>query len=83
LPNFLQIISRIISAMETEQIKAEFPMVDVLIHPSAHADHALDFSQADALVALGEEAARQHLAECQKLLAKTRVLPRRLEHPIS
>jgi NTE family protein len=79
MPNFLQIISRISSAMETEQIKAEFPLVDVLIHPSAQAEHALDFSQADALVALGEQAARQHLAECQRLLAKTRVLPRRLE----
>ncbi|UCC86799.1 MAG: patatin-like phospholipase family protein [Anaerolineales bacterium] len=82
MPNFLQIISRISSAMETEQIKAEFPLVDVLIHPSVHADHALDFSQADALVALGEEAARQHLAECQSLLAAARVLPRRAERPI-
>lgn len=81
MPHFLQIISRIISSMETEQIKAEFPLVDVLIHPSVFVDHALDFSQADTLVALGEEAARQQLAECERILTAARVLPRRVQLP--
>jgi predicted acylesterase/phospholipase RssA len=84
MPHFLQIITRIISSMETEQIKAEFPLVDVLIHPSVFVDHALDFSQADTLIALGEEATRQQLGECERILTAARVLPRRVEssaHP--
>jgi NTE family protein len=79
MPNFLQIISRIISSVETEQIKAQLPLVDVLIHPSVFVDHALDFNEADALIALGEEAARQELAACERKLVAARVLPRRFE----
>ncbi len=77
MPHFLQIISRITSSMETERIKAQFPLVDVLIHPSVFVDHALDFSQAEALIALGEEAARAQLAECQRQLVTARVMARR------
>ncbi len=80
MPHFLQIIFRIISSMEMELIKAQFPMVDVMIHPRVFVDHALDFSQADTLIALGEEAARQRLAECETLLASDRILPQRVAH---
>jgi NTE family protein len=76
MPHFLQIISRIISSIETEEIKSQFNLVDVLIHPSVFADHALDFSEADALVALGEEAARKEVAACQRKLAAARVILR-------
>lgn len=79
MPNFLQIISRIISSSETEQIKAQLPLVDVLIHPSVFVDHALDFNEADALITLGEEAARQGLAACERKLMAARVLPPRFE----
>ncbi len=79
MPHFLQIISRIISSVETEQIKAQFPLVDVLIHPSVFVDHSLDFSEVDTLIALGEEAARQELANCERKLIEARVLPRRME----
>ena len=81
MPHFLQIMTRIISSMETEQIKAEFPLVDVLIHPSVFVDHALDFAQADNLIALGEDAARQQLEACQRMLAVAKVLPGRVESP--
>jgi NTE family protein len=81
LPNFLQIISRIISSMEMEQIKAQLPLVDIMIHPSVFVDHALDFSEADSLIALGEEAARQHLDECERMLAAAQVLPQRDQSP--
>ena len=74
MPHFLQIIFRVMSSMETELIKAQFPLVDVLIHPRVFVDHALDFSQAETLIALGEEAARQRLHECESLLASARVL---------
>jgi NTE family protein len=73
MPHFLQIIFNIIGSMETELIKAQFPLVDVLIHPHAFADHSLDFSHADTLVALGEEAAREQLDACKKLLTTARV----------
>jgi NTE family protein len=79
MPHFLQIISRIISSVETEQIKAQFPLVDVLIHPSVFVDHSLDFSEVDTLIALGEKAARQELATCERKLMEARVLLRRLE----
>jgi NTE family protein len=76
MPNFLQIISRIISTVESEQIKSELGLVDILIHPSVFVDHSLDFSRADTLVALGEEAARQELATAEMKLAAARVLLR-------
>lgn len=83
MPNFLEIISRVTSSMETERIKAQFPLVDVLIHPSVFfVDHSLDFSHAERLITLGEEAARQELAECERKLVAARVLPRRVERPV-
>jgi NTE family protein len=82
MPHFLQIISRITSSMETERIKAQFPLVDVLIHPSVFVDHALDFSQAEVLITLGEEAARRQLAECERQLVTARVLSRHYVPPV-
>jgi len=81
MPNFLQIISSIISSVETELIKAQFPLVDVMIHPRAFASHSLDFSQVDTLIALGEEAARAQLAECEQVLTRTRKRPQYVEQP--
>jgi NTE family protein len=82
MPNFLQIISRITSSVETEQIKAQLPLVDVLIHPTVFVDHSLDFGEAGTLITLGEEAARQELAACERKLIAARVLPRRVEYPV-
>jgi NTE family protein len=76
-PHLLQVISRMISSMEKELIKAQLERVNVMIHPHVFVDHALDFEHADTLIALGEEAARAKLAECQKLLTVDRVLPYR------
>jgi predicted acylesterase/phospholipase RssA len=82
MPNFLQIISRITSSVETEQIKAQLPLVDVLIHPTVFVDHSLDFGEAGALITLGEEAARKELANCERKLMAARVLMRRIENPV-
>jgi NTE family protein len=73
-PHLLQVISRMISSMEKELIKTQLSQVDVTIHPQVFVDHALDFGHADTLIALGEEAARAQLAECQKLLVAAHVL---------
>jgi len=61
MPNMLQIISNIYSAMEAEVISKQLPLIDVLIQHTVTVDHALDFNQASALVEMGEESARQML----------------------
>jgi NTE family protein len=81
-PHLLQVISRMISSMEKELIKTQLSQVDVTIHPQVFVDHALDFDHADTLIALGEEAARAQLAECQRVLAAGRVPAQRAEQPI-
>jgi NTE family protein len=82
MPHFLQVISHIISSMEKELIKAQLNRVDVTIHPHVFVDHALDFGHADTLIALGEEAGRAQLAECQRVLAAGRVPAQRAEQPV-
>jgi predicted acylesterase/phospholipase RssA len=81
-PHLLQVISRMISSMEKELIKTQLSRVDVTIHPHVFVDHALDFGHADTLIALGEEAARAQLAECQRVLAAGRVPAQRAEQPV-
>jgi predicted acylesterase/phospholipase RssA len=75
MPHFLQIISGMISSMESELITAQYPLVDVMIHPDVYVDHALDFSEAHVLIDLGEEAARGQLAACEKVLSAAHVTP--------
>ncbi len=71
-PHLLQIISRIMSAMEREMIKAQIPLVDVMIRPQVSASSSLDFSRADAFPDEGERAAREKLAEVEALLRSRR-----------
>lgn len=67
-PHLLQIMSRMLSSMEREMIKAQIPLVDVVVRPQVYAASAFDFSQADAFVAEGERAARAHLQEIKALI---------------
>ena len=75
-------ISRITSSVETQQKKAQLPLLDVLIHPTVFVGHSLDFDEADTLIALGEEAARQELANCERKLMAARVLMRRIKNSV-
>lgn len=68
MPNMWQVVSNMFSAMEAEVISKQLPLVDVLIQHTASANHALDFDQANALVDLGEESARQMLPEIKAAL---------------
>ncbi|MGH9042380.1 MAG: patatin-like phospholipase family protein [Acidimicrobiia bacterium] len=71
-PHLLQIMSRMLSSMEREMIKAQIPLVDVVIRPQVYAASSFDFSQADAFVAEGERAARAQLPEIQALVEAAR-----------
>jgi len=68
IPNVLQTISNIFSAMESEIIKKQLPQIDVLIHHNVAAKHTFDFDQAETLIHAGEEAARQMLPVIQKII---------------
>ena len=68
MPNLLQTISNVYSAMEAEVIRKQIPLIDVLIQHHATVSHALDFDQAAALVEAGEHTARQILPTIKQSL---------------
>lgn len=71
-PHLLQIMSRMISSMEREMIKAQLPLVDVVIRPQVYAASSFDFSHADGFVGEGERAARAQLVEVKALAEAAR-----------
>jgi NTE family protein len=71
MPNIMQVISNMFSAMEAEVIGRQLPLIDVLIQHNVSANHALDFDQAAALIELGEESARQMLPAIKEALEAT------------
>jgi NTE family protein len=62
-PNMLQIVNRVMNSMEREMLKAQSPLVDVMIRPRLSIQNPLDFSRVDEFIAEGERAARSELAE--------------------
>jgi NTE family protein len=71
-PHLLQIMSRMLSSMEREMIKAQIPLVDLVIRPQVYSASSFDFSQVDAFVAEGERAARAQLTEIKALVETAR-----------
>lgn len=69
MPNILQTVFNIYSAMEAEVVSKQLPLIDVLIQNNVSANHSLDFEQAGALVQVGEDSTRQMLPQIQKVLA--------------
>ena len=61
MPNILQIVFNIYSAMEAQVVKDQIPLIDVLIQHNVAAKHTLDFEQVHDLVRMGERTARQKL----------------------
>jgi NTE family protein len=61
MPNILQIVFNIYSAMEAHVVEDQLPLIDVLIQHNVSAKHTLDFEQVYDLVRLGERTARQML----------------------
>ena len=68
MPNLLQTISNIFSAMEAEMIKKQLPLIDVVIHHQVSAKHTFDFDRAEDLIRMGEETARQMLPVIQQVI---------------
>ena len=67
-PHMMQIMSRILNSMEREMIKAQVPLVDVLIRPALGPAPSFDFSRIDEFVREGERAAREALPEIKAAL---------------
>ncbi|HMR66858.1 MAG TPA: patatin-like phospholipase family protein [Anaerolineae bacterium] len=61
MPNIMQTISQVFSAMEAEAIEKELQYIDVLIQHDVSAGHALDFEHAYELIKAGEAEARRML----------------------
>jgi NTE family protein len=68
-PHLMQIMSRILNSMEREMIKAQLPLVDVLIRPAVGPAASFDFSRIDEFVLEGERAARDALPEIKAAIA--------------
>jgi len=68
-PNLMQIMSRILNSMEREMIKAQLPLVDVMIRPAVGPAPSFDFSRIDDFVREGERAARESLPEIKAAVA--------------
>jgi NTE family protein len=68
MPNLLQTITNIFSAMEAEMIKKQLPLIDVVIHHQVSAKHTFDFDRAEDLIRIGEETARQMLPVIQQVI---------------
>ena len=68
-PHLLQIMSRMVNSMEREMIKAQLPLVDVVIRPRVGPAASFDFSRIDDFVLEGERAAREALPEIKAALA--------------
>lgn len=68
MPHILQSVFNIVSAMESEVIKKQLPLVDILIQHKVSAKHTLDFERATAIVQAGEETARRMLPEIKEAI---------------
>ncbi|MEW5958801.1 MAG: patatin-like phospholipase family protein, partial [Chloroflexota bacterium] len=68
MPNILQIVFNMFSAMEAEVVAKQLPLIDVLIQHHVSAKHTLDFEQVNEVVNLGEQTARQMLPAIKKAI---------------
>ncbi|MCG3207068.1 MAG: putative NTE family protein [Anaerolineae bacterium] len=66
-PNFLGVLSNMMSIMEREIVKTRMAPVDVLIKPTVEIFTAMDYDNADDFLELGRDAARQNLSHLKKL----------------
>ena len=68
-PHLLQIMGRMVNSMEREMIKAQLPLVDVLIRPRVGPASSFDFSRIEEFIEEGERAAREVLPDIKAALA--------------
>jgi NTE family protein len=68
MPNFIELMTTMMGAMETEILKIRLPQVNVFIHADVERFTALDYHKAKEILAIGEEAARQKLPDIREML---------------
>jgi NTE family protein len=68
LPNFVELMTTMMGAMESEILKIRLPQVNAFIHPNVEAYTALDYGKAKELIEIGEEAARLELPKIKEQL---------------
>ncbi|MDQ3106411.1 MAG: patatin-like phospholipase family protein, partial [Actinomycetota bacterium] len=61
-PPIMQTMLRMVNLMERELIKAQLPLIDLLIHPQVATNYSFDFTNIDPFIAEGERAATEALA---------------------
>lgn len=67
-PNFIELMTSMMGAMEGEILKIRLPEVGVFIHPEVDSYNALDYDRAEELIELGEFAAREKLPAIKEML---------------
>lgn len=67
-PNFIELMTSMMGAMEGEILKMRLPEVDVFIHPEVDQYNALDYDKAEELIEIGEFAAREQLPAIRDML---------------
>ncbi len=68
MPNILQIVFNMFSAMESEVVEKQLPLIDVLVQHHVSAKHTLDFEQVSEVVKLGEQTARAMIPTIKKVI---------------
>ena len=68
LPNFVELMTTMMGAMESEILKIRLPQVNAFIHPNVEAYTALDYGKAKELIEIGEEAARLEVGKIKEQL---------------
>lgn len=71
LPNFIELMTTMMGAMESEILKIRLPQVNVFIHPNVETYTALDYAKAKEIIEIGEEAARMELPKIREMLKPT------------
>ena len=69
LPGLLQVIGRMINAMEREVIRNLLPLADVVIRPRVEASSTFDFGSIDEFVKHGVDAANDRILDVLALLS--------------
>lgn len=67
-PNFLNVLSNMMSIMEREIVKTRMTPVDVLIKPKVEVYSAMNYDKADEFLQIGREAAEEAMPLLKKLL---------------
>ncbi len=72
MPNFIELMTTMMGAMEMEILKIRLPQVHAVIHPDVTNFTALDYHKAKEIIAVGEAAARTELPKIREMMKPMR-----------